>query len=293
MPETFGKDLNPAQREAVEYGEGPLLVVAGAGTGKTTMLAHRVARLVADGARPDRILLLTFTRRAAMEMLQRAKRLLETVKSVPTQSQHVSNVWGGTFHAVGTRLLRIYGSCVGLPQNFTIIDRADQEDLMNLVRTETLGKTTDGKRFPKKGTLVSIYSRCVNSQAKLYDILSKYYPKLEEYLPELAKIFDAYTQRKIENATLDYDDLLLYWSAMMRHPEIGEKIRSRFDWVLVDEYQDTNRIQAEIVQGLTPDGKGLTVVGDDAQSIYSFRAATVRNILDFPKTFPGAKIIPL
>lgn len=293
MPETFGKDLNPAQREAVEYGEGPLLVVAGAGTGKTTMLAHRVARLVADGVRPDRILLLTFTRRAAMEMLQRARRLLENVKRAPTESQHVTNVWGGTFHAVGTRLLRIYGSCVGLPQNFTIIDRADQEDLMNLVRTETLGKTTDGKRFPKKGTLVSIYSRCVNSQAKLYDILSKYYPKLEEYLPELAKIFDAYTQRKIENATLDYDDLLLYWSAMMRHPEIGEKIRSRFDWVLVDEYQDTNRIQAEIVQGLTPDGKGLTVVGDDAQSIYSFRAATVRNILDFPKTFPGAKIIPL
>lgn len=284
------KNLNAAQLEATEYGAGPLLVVAGAGTGKTTMLAHRVAHLVASGADPGRILLLTFTRRAAVELIERAKALLRSVAK--EQGVQVNGIWGGTFHAVGTRLLRIYGNSVGLPPNFTIIDRGDQEDLMNLVRAETV-KTTDAKRFPKKGTCVSIYSRCINSQKKLYDILSVYYPNLEEYLPELSQLFDAYMKRKVEDATLDYDDLLLYWAAMMKHPTVGARIRERFDWILVDEYQDTNRIQAEIVKGLTPDGKGLTVVGDDAQSIYSFRAATVRNILDLPKIFPDTKVIPL
>lgn len=290
MLESIGKNLNEAQRQAVEHGDGPLLVVAGAGTGKTTMLAHRVANLVANGADPSRILLLTFTRRAATELIQRAKNLLEAVAK--ESSLKVTGIWGGTFHAVGTRLLRIYGKNVGLPPNFSIIDRSDQEDLMNLVRTETI-TVSDTKRFPKKSTCVSIYGRCINSQKKLYEILANYYPKLEEYLPELSKLFDAYIQRKIEDATLDYDDLLLYWAAMMRQPAVGEKIRARFDWILVDEYQDTNRIQAEIVQGLTPTGRGLTVVGDDAQSIYSFRAATVRNILDLPKTFPDTRILPL
>ena len=290
MIDSISKNLNVAQREAVEYGDGPLLVVAGAGTGKTTMLAHRVADLVRKGAEPSRILLLTFTRRAAGELVQRAKNLLETVSK--EGFAHVTGIWGGTFHAVGTRLLRIYGKNVGLPQNFTILDRADQEDLMNLVRTDTI-QVMDKKRFPKKNTLVSIYGKCVNSRKPLYEILANYYPKLEEYLPELAKLFDAYTKRKVDDAMLDYDDLLLYWSALMKQPEIGERIRSRFDWILVDEYQDTNRIQAEIVRGLTPTGKGLTVVGDDAQSIYSFRSATVRNILDLPEMFPGTKIIPL
>ncbi len=292
MLETITKNLNEAQKSAVSHGDSPLLVVAGAGTGKTTMLAHRVAWLVAQGANPYRILLLTFTRRAANELIERAKNLLKSLNQENQEPFRVNGIWGGTFHAVATRLLRIYGQNVGLPPNFSIIDRADQEDLMNLVRTETV-KTTDAKRFPKKGTCVSIYSRCINSQRKLFDILAKYYPKLEEYLPELSQLFDAYTKRKIENATLDYDDLLLYWSAMMRHPEVGKRIRERFDYVLVDEYQDTNLIQASIIQGLTPTGRGLTVVGDDAQSIYSFRAATVRNILDVPKQFPETCVIPL
>lgn len=290
IPESLWKNLNDAQREAVAYGDGPLLVVAGAGTGKTTMLAHRVANLAARGADPSRILLLTFSRRAAAELVQRATHLLETVSR--EQSARIARIWGGTFHAVGTRLLRIYGKHVGLPPNFAILDRADQEDLMNLVRAEVV-TVSDSKRFPKKGTCVSMYSRCINSQKKLYEILAHYYPKFEEYLPELSRLFDAYMQRKVEDALLDYDDLLLYWSALMRHPEIGEKIRNRFGWVLVDEFQDTNRIQAEIVKGLTPDGRGLTVVGDDDQSIYSFRSATVRNILELPNVFPDTKIIPL
>ncbi len=290
MEHAFGKNLNDAQLEATEYGEGPLLVVAGAGTGKTTMLAHRVAHLVASGADPSRILLLTFTRRAAVELINRAKALLESVAR--EQGVQVNGIWGGTFHSVATRLLRLYGSSIGLPPNFSIVDRADQEDLMNLVRTETI-QTTELKRFPKKGTCVSLYSRCVNSRRKLLDILPIYYPKLEEYLPELSKLFDAYRKRKAEDSTLDYDDLLLSWCAMLNHPQIGARIRERFDWILVDEYQDTNQIQAEIVQGLTPEGKRLTVVGDDAQSIYSFRAASVRNILDFPKFFPGTKVVPL
>lgn len=283
------KNLNESQLRAVEHGETPLLVVAGAGTGKTTMLAHRVASLVARGAAPERILLLTFTRRAAMELVERAKRLLETTSS---QAGTLSAIWGGTFHAVGMRLLRIYGKNVGLPPNFSIVDRADQEDLMNLVRSE-LNFPVDKKRFPKKGTCVSIYSRCINAQKKLYEILDRFYPKQLEFHDELAQLFDAYTERKLRDATLDYDDLLLYWAALMRHPEIGERVRQRFDWILVDEYQDTNLIQAEIVRGLTPEGKGLTVVGDDAQSIYSFRAATVRNILDIPQIFPNTTIISL
>ncbi|MDO5114202.1 MAG: ATP-dependent helicase, partial [Planctomycetia bacterium] len=165
-------------------------------------------------------------------------------------------------------------------------------DLMNLVRSE-LNFPVDKKRFPKKGTCVSIYSRCINSQKKLYEILDRFYPKQLEFHDELAQLFDAYTERKLRDATLDYDDLLLYWAALMRHPEIGERVRQRFDWILVDEYQDTNLIQAEIVHGLTPEGKGLTVVGDDAQSIYSFRAATVRNILDIPQIFPDTTILSL
>ncbi|MDO4573921.1 MAG: ATP-dependent helicase [Planctomycetia bacterium] len=282
--------LNAAQREAVEHGRSPLLVVAGAGTGKTTMLAHRVAYLVSQGAEPERILLLTFTRRAATELVDRAKRLLWNHAAV--KEKNVSAIWGGTFHAVGMRLLRIYGQSLGLPPNFSIIDRGDQEDLMNLVRSE-LDLKTEKQRFPKKGTCVSIYSRCINSRQKLFEILNLYYPKLAEFHDELAKLFDAYTSRKLADATLDYDDLLLYWLAMMRHSVIGERIRRRFDWVLVDEYQDTNLIQADIVYGLVPTGEGLTVVGDDAQSIYSFRAATVRNILDLPQKFPATKIVPL
>ncbi len=285
------KNLNAAQIQAVTHGRSPLLVVAGAGTGKTTMLAHRVAYLVAQGAQPERILLLTFTRRASVEMISRAKHaLMKLHESTPIHAA-VSSIWGGTFHAVGTRLLRMYGDVVGLPRGFTIIDRGDAEDLMNAMR----GGIVDGKdkRFPKKSTCMSIYSRCVNAQESLFKILDEFYPNHSEHREQLAALFDAYVARKQADGTLDYDDLLYYWAGMMKHPVTREKIRKRFDWVLVDEYQDTNLVQAEIIHGMTPDGDGLTVVGDDAQSIYSFRAATVRNILDLPKIFPKTEIVPL
>lgn len=287
----FFKNLNESQKQAVTHGREPLLVVAGAGTGKTTMLAHRVAHLVAQGAVPERILLLTFTRRAATELISRAKHALTQLAAQTPLSAAVSAIWGGTFHAVGTRLLRMYGDTVGLPRGFTIIDRGDAEDLMNAMRGGLID--TKDKRFPKKSTCISVYSRCINSQEPLFKILDKHYPRLSEFQEQLASLFDAYTERKQTDGTLDYDDLLLYWNALLKHPATSEKLRKRFDWVLVDEYQDTNLIQAEIIHGLTPEGEGLTVVGDDAQSIYSFRAATVRNILDLPKTFPKTRVLPL
>lgn len=291
MNDFFG-NLNSSQKAAVEHGREPLLVVAGAGTGKTTMLAHRVAYLVAQGVRPERILLLTFTRRAATELITRAKHTLAQAQKNTPLAASVSSIWGGTFHAVSTRLLRMYGDSVGLPHGFSIIDRSDAEDLMNAMRGEAFPQKLD-KRFPRKSTCMSIYSRCINSQEPLFKILDQFYPKLSEFQTLLASLFDAYTSRKQNDGTLDYDDLLLYFSAILKHPVTGEKIRKRFDWILVDEYQDTNRIQAEIIHGLTPSGEGLTVVGDDAQSIYSFRAATVRNILDLPKLFPKTRILPL
>ncbi|MDO4571407.1 MAG: ATP-dependent helicase [Planctomycetia bacterium] len=291
MPNPIFDNLNPQQQEAVQHGESPLLVVAGAGAGKTTMLAHRVAFLISQGALPEKILLLTFTRRAAGMLVGRARDLL--FQHSIGESTSTAGIWGGTFHAVATRLLRVYGQKVGLPPNFTIVDRADQEDIMNLVRAETLASSVDKKRFPKKGTCVSIYSRVINSQEKLHTILAEHYPAHEEFRSEIAKVFDAYVARKREDAVLDYDDLLLYWNALMSVPGTGEFIRKKFDWILVDEYQDTNLIQANIIQGLSPDGRGLTVVGDDAQSIYSFRAATVRNILDMPSIYPDLKVVLL
>jgi len=289
-------ELNPQQRKAVKHGEGPLLIVAGAGTGKTATLVHRVAWIIANGVDPARILLLTFTRRAAAEMLRRVDALLHRLQESQSVSgavrSGVSKVWGGTFHAVATRLLRQHGKAIGLPPDFTIHDRTDSEDLMNVVRTELeLGKTD--RRFPKKGTCMDIYSRCVNARQKLEQVLTANFPWCQEWAAELAKLFDGYVDRKESAGVLDYDDLLLHWHALLADPAGGEVVRRQFDCVLVDEYQDTNALQAEILYLLCPDGKGLTVVGDDAQSIYAFRAATVRNILDFPKHYPGTTIVTL
>jgi ATP-dependent DNA helicase UvrD/PcrA len=276
--------LNPAQREAVEHLGGPLLVVAGAGSGKTWTLACRVAKLVDRGVLPERILLLTFTRRAAREMTSRAERL--------TGERSVGRVWGGTFHSVGNRLLRLHGRALGLRPDFTVMDRTDSADLMDLIRGD-LGLGTTERRFPRKDTLADIYSRTVNAQTKLREVLEAEFPWCAEELEGIRQIFEAYTDRKREHECLDYDDLLLYWHALARTPGGGERAASMFDHILVDEYQDTNALQADILCATRPTGADVMVVGDDAQAIYAFRAATVRNILEFPDRFPGTRLVRL
>jgi len=292
--------LNDAQRSAVEHGlgddphpAGALLVIAGAGSGKTKTLAARVARLVMAGADPQRVLLLTFSRRAAAEMSRRAGGLLQQALGLPAGGTPPVLPWAGTFHGIGARLLRDHASRIGLSENFTIIDRSDAEDLMGLVRHEC-GFSATKKRFPLKGTCLAIYSRVVNSRATLREVLDDSHPWCAEWEAELKRLFGAYVAHKQSQQVLDYDDLLLYWQQTMAEPTLARLIGARFDHVLVDEYQDTNRLQADILLALKPDGRGLTVVGDDAQSIYSFRAAEVRNILDFPGQFtPPARVVTL
>ena len=281
--------LNPEQRAAVEHDIGvatprPLLVVAGAGSGKTNTLAHRVARLIQAGADPQRILLLTFSRRAAGEMSQRAGGVLQRLLGKSGAQTQVDLPWAGTFHAVGARLLREFAGRIGLDESFTIHDRGDSEDLMGLVRHE-IGLSQTEKRFPLKGTCLSIYSRVVNSRAPLDEVLQAFFPWCGEWETQLKTLFGAYVDAKQEQNVLDYDDLLLFWAEMAADPELGPELGALFDHVLVDEYQDTNRLQASILTGMKPGGQGVMVVGDDAQSIYAFRGATVRNILDFPQQF--------
>ena len=291
--------LNPEQRRAAEHG-GPslldataLLIIAGAGSGKTNTLAHRVAHLVVGGIDPRRIMLLTFSRRAAAEMQRRVERITSEVLGPNARVLGAGMNWSGTFHAIGARLLREYASEIGLNKEFTIHDREDSADLMNLVRHD-LGLSNKDRRFPMKGTCLSIYSRTVNAQANLEEILNRHFSWCAEWEVELRRLFAAYVEAKQGQDVLDYDDLLLYWAHMMAEGSVAEQVAARFDHVLVDEYQDTNRLQASILLGLKPTGRGLTVVGDDAQSIYSFRAATVRNILDFPHHFsPMADIVTL
>ncbi|MGC2962198.1 ATP-dependent helicase [Paraburkholderia graminis] len=291
--------LNDAQREAVEYGAdtphappGALLVIAGAGSGKTNTLAHRVANLMVKGADPRRILLLTFSRRAALEMTRRVTRI--ATAALGTRAALAQGLtWAGTFHSVGARLLREYAELIGLAPAFTINDREDSADLMNLVRHE-LGLSAKERRFPAKSTCFAIYSRVVNTGASLGQVLDSAFPWCREWEADLRMLFAAYVDAKQKQSVLVYDDLLLYWSHMAAEPAIAADLSARFDHVLVDEYQDTNRLQASILLALKPDGRGLTVVGDDAQSIYSFRGATVRNILDFPAQFdPPATQITL
>ena len=291
--------LNDAQREAVEYGAdaggppaGALLVIAGAGSGKTNTLAHRVANLVVKGADPRRILLLTFSRRAALEMTRRVARI--AAHALGTRAAVAQGLtWSGTFHGIGARLLREYADLIGLAPTFTINDREDSADLMNLVRHE-LGLSAKERRFPSKGTCFAIYSRVVNTGGALADVLDSAFPWCREWEADLRMLFARYVEAKQKQSVLDYDDLLLYWSMMAAEPAIAADLAGRFDHVLVDEYQDTNRLQASILLALKPDGRGLTVVGDDAQSIYSFRGATVRNILDFPSHFnPPARQVTL
>jgi len=298
--------LNAAQREAVVHGEaavpagvraGPLLVIAGAGTGKTSTLAHRVAHLLLQGVPAERTLLLTFTRRAAIHMTRRAQQVMaEALASAHGGSrvpEHLRLPWSGTFHAIGNRLIRSYAQRLGLDPSFSVLDRADAADLMDVVR-HRLGYSKTEKRFPRKDTCLGIYSHRVNTQQPLRHTLETVYPWCLDWEEELTKLCRAYVEAKLEQQVLDYDDLLLYWQVMMQDAALAAEIGRRFDHVLVDEYQDTNTLQAEILLRLKPDGAGLTVVGDDAQAIYSFRAATVENILQFPERFsPPARVVTL
>jgi DNA helicase II / ATP-dependent DNA helicase PcrA len=293
------ENLNPEQRRAVEHGavgpppSAPLLVIAGAGSGKTNTLAHRVVHLIVSGIDPRRILLMTFSRRAASEMTKRVERIARKVIGDNAGVMTDALTWAGTFHGIGARLLRMYCDQIGLDPNFTIHDREDSADLMNLVRHD-LGFSKTENRFPTKGTCVAIYSRCVNAEMPIAQVLGASFPWCSGWADELKALFAAYVEAKQRQNVLDYDDLLLYWVQTMSDPALADDVGDRFDHVLVDEYQDTNRLQSSILLSLKPGGHGLTVVGDDAQSIYSFRAATVRNILDFPDQFsPRASIITL
>ena len=294
--------LNPAQRRAVEFGiapaggdlaHRPLLVIAGAGSGKTLTLAARVARLVLAGADPGRILLLTFSRRAAAEMERRVGRVLNEALGLPAGRGLPSLAWCGTFHAIGARLLRGHAAALGLDPSFTVDDRSESEDLIHVLR-QRLGLAGSRRRFPQKATCLAIYSRVVNSEASLAEVLRTAFPWCADAKDDLKRLFAAYAAEKQSQRVLDFDDLLVWWAAALAEPASRAAMAARFDHVLVDEYQDTNRLQASILLGLKPDGRGLTVVGDDAQSIYSFRAAEVRNILDFAGRFaPPAEVVAL
>ncbi len=277
-------DLNPEQQRAVLHDGGHLLIVAGAGSGKTRTLACRVARLLSSGVQPERILLLTFSRRAAREMLARAGQLAET--------EDARRVVGGTFHAVGNRLLRQYGAAVGLRDGFTVLDQSDSTDVFALVRHD-MGLGEKGRRFPKKDTLASIYSRVVNTQEKLADVVERDFPWCRDAIDDVKAVFTAYVARKKTNNVVDYDDLLLYWRALAASPGVGPVLRSGFEHVLIDEFQDTNAVQADIVASMAGPNVRVAAVGDDAQAIYGFRSGSARHMLEFPDRFPGATVVKL
>jgi len=298
--------LNPAQRRAATFGTpakdkgisaGPLLILAGAGTGKTNTLAHRTAHLVLNGVDPARILMLTFTRRAAQEMIRRAQTIVTEVLTdrgkMGNRSVQSRLLWSGTFHSVGNRILREFARHLGLDPKFTVLDRADAADLMDVIRHE-LGFSGKEKRFPRKDSCLSIYSYRVNTRLSLKQTLEEQFPWVSEWEQDLTRLYREYVARKQKNNVLDFDDLLLCWHAMMKNPALAQNLSNNFDHVLVDEYQDTSALQGEIIHALKPDGSGVTVVGDDAQAIYSFRAAAVENILGFAECYkPKADMVVL
>ncbi len=283
-------ELNEEQRAAVAHGcagrpAGALLLLAGAGSGKTTTLAARVARLVLDGADPQRILLLSFSRRAAQDLQRRVGAALHQALRLPAAHKPPALPWAGTFHSVGARLLREHAAQIGLAADFSVLDRGDSEDLLGLQR-QALGLGDRSQRFPLKATCLAIHSRCVNSGQALAEVLHTHFPWCSLHEAELRLLFQSYTAEKLRQHLLDLDDLLLWWSQMLEHPALAQHVASRFDHLLIDEYQDTNKLQAAIVRALDPGGCSVTAVGDDAQAIYSFRAAEVGNILDFPRQYP-------
>lgn len=288
-------ELNPAQRSAVEHApaDGALLVVAGAGSGKTMTLAARVAWLVRQGADPQRLLLLTFSRRAAGEMARRAGRLLHESLRLPSNTPPPELPWCGTFHSVAARLLREEAPRIGLAPGFTVLDRADAQDLMALTR-QSLGLAEQERRFPLAATCLAIHSRAVNTRLPLAELLDAQWPWCREQAADLERLFAAFGEAKLQQQSLDFDDLLLAWWHLMQVPAMASRLAARFDHVLVDEMQDVNRLQSDIVGRLKPRGHGLTAVGDDAQSIYAFRGADVRHMLDWPQRFtPPARVLML
>lgn len=287
----YASVLNPQQYQAVMHNNGPALVLAGAGTGKTRTLTYRVARLVEDGIDPSSILLLTFTRKAAAEMLRRASQLLDG---------RCEKVSGGTFHAFAFRVLKTFGMPSSEQRTasseqravYSIIDQSDAEDIMNLVRSK-FDLAARRKRFPNKGTLHDMYSKSVNMSKPLDELIAEQYPQFIDDTETIRQMVHAYTDYKHKNSLFDYDDLLLYLLAMTRHETVGKALQSQFRHVMVDEYQDTNNLQHQIVLGLAGTNGNVMVVGDDAQSIYSFRGANVRNIHNVPASFESCMIIRL
>lgn len=280
----YAKELNPAQLEAVYSSEGPYLVIAGAGSGKTRVLVHRVVFLVEKGINPEDILLLTFTRKASQEMLRRASLLLDS---------RCNRVSGGTFHSFANMLLRKYARMLQLSNAFTILDRSDAEDTLNLIRT-TLGYNKSEKRFPRKSALLDVLSKSVNKSESLERVLYAEYPQFIEWASEIIRINEEYARYKYSKSLLDYDDLLVYLKKLLStHEELRRHLGRKYKYIMVDEYQDTNKLQAEVIYLLAAEHKNIMVVGDDSQSIYSFRGANFKNIIDFPKIFEGTKVITL
>ena len=280
----YKTQLNASQYEAITATEGPLLVIAGAGSGKTRTLTYRVARLVEEGVPPSSILLLTFTRKAAHQMLERATELLDN---------RCGKVAGGTFHSFGNSILRKYASQLGLNPGFAIMDRVDAEAAISILRKE-MDTGSKHRSFPRKHTLANIFSRAVNKMTTIEDVVYDDYSHLSSDMEAISRLFQGYQRHKREHQLLDFDDLLVYLQQLLKnHPDIRERISSSFRYIMVDEYQDTNKIQAEILYLLTGAHQNIMVVGDDSQSIYAFRGANFRNIMEFPKMFPDTRIITL
>ena len=280
----FHELLNPDQLEAVTFGDGPLLVIAGAGSGKTRTLTHRVAHLVQRGVAPNSILLLSFTRKASQEMLRRASELLD---------RRCREVAGGTFHSFSNSILRRYSAKIGFPQGFSIMDRSDAEDLIGFIR-KALDTTEQGRHLPRKSTLATLFSRAINKNTTLEEIIYEDYPHFGFQTDLINKIWIGYQNRKRELSLLDFDDLLVYFHRLLsENLDVRDRLTTSYTHILVDEYQDTNFIQAEIVSLLAGKNENIMVVGDDAQSIYAFRGANYKNIIEFPNRFPGTRLIKL
>lgn len=279
----YENELNPAQYEAVSSIDGAYLVIAGAGTGKTRTLVYRVARLIEMGVDPKSILLLTFTRKAAREMMNRSSILLDN---------RCSKINGGTFHSFANITLRKYAKIIGIDSNFTILDQGDSEDVINLIRAE-LNLTKMKKRFPNKSTIFKILSLSVNTGEKIDEIITKEFPHFLEFADTISEINRLYKAYKKKSQLLDYDDLLIYLKDFLNDKQKSNSLTRSIKYVMIDEYQDTNRLQADIVKGLAKHNNNIMVVGDDSQSIYSFRGANFKNIMNFPKLFDNVKMIML
>lgn len=280
----YDKELNPSQLEVVVKADGPSLVLAGAGSGKTRTLVYRVAYLLEKGVRPEEILLVTFTNKAAQEMRNRVEALLKT---------KAKGLWCGTFHHVANRILRQWGKPLGLDPDFGILDEEDSRDLIKAC-LKGLESSTAGLRLPKPGVIQSLLSFSVNAQKPVSQTIAQHYPYLMNFTPLFEKLQKLYVDKKTKTRNLDYDDLLIRWLELLgASRSVRENLTERFRFCLVDEYQDTNRIQHEIMRVVSERHRNILVVGDDAQSIYSFRAATIRNILDFPKDFPDCRTFRL